>query len=257
MERYQVILAYDGTRYKGYQRQASHSGKPEAVTIQRAVENALYQLGWQGKSVEVAGRTDTGVHASGQVIAFNLEWKHTLHDLRRALNAYLPFDIAARTVSRVPQNFRPRYAATHRFYRYRLFCDEVRDPLRERFAWRVWPAVDMTAMQNAAQRLTGEHDFAAFGSPARRGSSTVRHITRAQWLEDGPDYVFEIIGSGFLYHMVRRLVFFLVGVGQAKLEPERITSYLTGMVASPITGVAPPNGLTLVEVGFKQTGGSI
>ena len=137
MARYQVILAYDGTFFKGYQRQA------QARTVQAVVETALRQLGWRGRTVLSAGRTDTGVHASGQVIAFDLEWAHPAEELLRALNANLPEDVAAREIHEADLEFHPRYWAVSRRYRYRLFCQETRDPLRERYAWRVWPPVEM------------------------------------------------------------------------------------------------------------------
>jgi tRNA pseudouridine38-40 synthase len=250
MGRYQVILAYDGTRYKGYQRQARYSGIPEPNTVQRVIEDALYRLGWHGKRLQVAGRTDSGVHASGQVIAFDLEWKHAPQDLLRALNANLPTDVAARAVKTVPQNFNPRYAAVSRFYRYRLFCDEVRSPLRERYAWRVWPSLDSSLIRQAVQELPGSHNFAAFGTPSHPGGSTVRHVERVSWMDHDLDYAFEIVGDGFLYHMVRRLVFFLVAIGQGKISPDKIAQLLLGQESVSITGVAPAHGLTLVEVTF-------
>jgi tRNA U38,U39,U40 pseudouridine synthase TruA len=135
MARYQIILAYDGTDFLGSQRQV------HARTIQGELEKALTKLGWQGRTVLLAGRTDTGVHASGQVAAFDLDWGHGLDDLTSALNANLPGDMAVRQAREAPQDFQPRFDATSRLYRYRLFCESARDPLRERYAWRVWPKV--------------------------------------------------------------------------------------------------------------------
>ncbi len=244
MERFQVILAYDGTQFRGFQRQRN------ARTVQSVVEAALRTLGWHGKAILTAGRTDTGVHASGQVIAFDLQWAHSSADLLRALNANLPPDVAAREAIIVSEDFHPRYAAIARRYRYRLFCDEFREPLRERYAWRVWPIASLSPMQEAAKLLLGTHDFAAFGAPNKSGGSTVREISYASWRVVGTELVFEIVGNSFLYHMVRRLVFFLVKIGQGKLLPEDISGYLDGKEQSRIQGLAPPQGLFLAEVVF-------
>ena len=136
MARYQVILAYDGTRFLGSQRQAN------SRTVQGELEKALRKVGWSGTSVLIAGRTDAGVHASGQVAAFDFDWSYADDVLGRALNANLPVDMAVREVRVAADDFHPRFDASSRRYRYRLFCQPVRDPLRETLAWRTWPAVD-------------------------------------------------------------------------------------------------------------------
>lgn len=245
MERYQVILAYDGTDFSGFQRQA------KARTVQMVVESALRQLGWQDKSLLAAGRTDTGVHASGQVIAFDMEWRHSTENLLRAINASLPQDIVAREVHIVGTNFHPRYDALSRCYQYRLFCDQVRDPLHERFAWRVWPEVKWTSLIKAASSLPGKHDFAAFGTPPRTGGSTVRTVLQAGWEEEGPYLIFEIVAEAFLYHMVRHLVHLQVMIGQGNQELGIIPRYLVGDINSPPVGLAPPNGLVLTRVDYS------
>ena len=242
MVRYKVILAYDGTDFQGFQRQA------KARTVQTVVEAALRSIGWEGKAVLAAGRTDTGVHASGQVIAFDLDWAHSTQELQRAINAHLPSDVVVRFVRQVSVDFHPRYAAQARRYQYRIFCDEVRQPLQERYAWRVWPEVSTALLQQLSKRLIGTHDFAAFGSPPRVGGSTVRNITSAIWLDDGPELVFEIIGNAFLYRMVRRLVSFQVEVAQGKMAQGDLDRFLVDWVKIPVRGTAPAHGLTLVEV---------
>lgn len=242
MVRYQAILAYDGTKFQGFQRQKN------VRTVQGVVEKALHAIGWQGKTILAAGRTDTGVHAIGQVIAFDMSWPHRTGDLLTALNANLPVDVAVRDICSVSGDFHPRYAALARKYRYRLVCDAIRQPLRERYAWRVWPEVSIALLQSVAGHITGKHDFRAFGAPHRTGGSTVREVTFATWYADGPELVFEIVGNAFLYHMVRRLVFFMVKVGQGRLEPESILDYLESEELPWIQGLAPPQGLFLVEV---------
>src|SRR5512142_2164625 len=131
MARYQLTLAYDGTDFFGSQRQAKKR------TVQGELEKALTKLGWTGRSVLMSGRTDTGVHATGQVASCDLDWLHSDDELVRALNATLPDDMAVQKVCMITADFHPRFDAISRCYRYRLFCQPVRDPLRERFAWRI------------------------------------------------------------------------------------------------------------------------
>jgi tRNA pseudouridine38-40 synthase len=251
MARYQIILAYDGTGFFGSQRQAS------SRTAQSELEKALRKLGWRGQTVYLAGRTDTGTHASGQVAAFDLDWSHGLEKLQDALNAHLPRDMAVREVKVALDNFHPRFDASSRRYRYRLFCANVRDPLRERYAWRVWPAV--ADLKPLADIWLGRHDFDAFGTPPRSGGSTVRTVMSARWQEKNDEWIFEIQADAFLFRMVRRLVYAQVAVGQARLSASLLTKALddrsdirqeaqTQIPAS----LAPACGLTLVEVCYDN-----
>jgi tRNA pseudouridine38-40 synthase len=222
------------------------------------VEKALRKLNWQGKSLLAAGRTDTGVHALGQVVAFDLDWKHSSEELQQALNAYLPLDVAVRRVQLVPSNFHPRRDAISRTYHYHIFFDSVRDPLRERYAWRIFPEADPQILRQAAEELIGKHNFAAFGSPPRLGSSTIRKIFQAEWHPsgEGNGWVFVVKADAFLYHMVRRMVFLQVEIAQGKALFSNLTQYLQphnrmeteGDVY--VQGLAPPNGLVLMEVDY-------
>jgi len=256
MARYQVILAYDGTQFLGSQRQAN------SRTVQSELEKALRKLEWSDRSVLLAGRTDTGVHASGQVAAFDLDWEHAESDLLRALNANLPADMAARDVYIASAKFHPRFDATSRRYRYRLFCEAVRDPLREKFAWRVWPQVDGDALKRVAGLFVGQHDFAAFGTPPRAGGSTIRAVMNARWQARDDEWHFEVQANAFLYRMVRRLVFVQVAFAQGKVLAEDIARSLAGQAdglerSELPAGLAPAHGLTLVEVNYPvETPGS-
>ncbi len=251
MARYQIILAYDGTDFLGSQRQAS------SRTVQSELEKALRKLGWQRQTVYLAGRTDTGTHASGQVAAFDLDWSHGLEKLQDALNAHLPRDMAVREVKGAPDHFHPRFDATYRRYRYRLFCANVRDPLRERYAWRVWPAV--TDLSRLATIWLGRHDFAAFGTPPRSGGSTVRTVMSAGWQQAADEWIFEIQADAFLYRMVRRLVHAQVAVGQGRLSVNSLAralddrSEIRQEVQTQIpANLAPACGLTLFEVCYDN-----
>lgn len=249
MERYQVILAYDGTDFHGSQYQI------ETRTVQGVFEAALRKLNWLGKSTFFAGRTDTGVHASGQVVAFDLDWNHSPADLSNALNSLLPKDIAVRDISVSPPDFHPRFAATSRSYSYRVYCSPGLHPLHERYAWRVWPAPNFDRLQAASRVFTGSHDFAGFGQATSPDGSTIRHVMASEWWQavDGSQtglLIFDITANAFLYHMVRRLVYVSVAVGQGKLEVDDLRQHLHTPPAEPIQGLAPPQGLTLKEVSF-------
>jgi len=257
MARYQVILAYDGTDFAGFQRQAK--GRISR-TVQGEIEAALRRIGWQGTALLSAGRTDAGVHASGQVIAFDLDWKHDPLSLLAALNANLPGDVAAREVCLTGGDFHPRFEALARRYRYRIFCSPLRDPLRERYAWRVWRTADLEQLQQAAKLLLGWHDFGAFGSPPGGRGGTVRQIYHADWTaktddQENEDILFEIIGNSFLYRMVRRLVSLQVQIGQGDLEIEMLARCLESGEKKLVRTLAPPNGLSLVEVIYHDPAG--
>jgi tRNA pseudouridine38-40 synthase len=169
------------------------------------------------------------------------------------LNASLPLDMAAWEVWLAPPKFHPRFDATSRRYRYRVFYQPVRDPLREKYAWRVWPQVDGEALQEVAPLFVGQHDFAAYGTPPRAGSSTVRTVMTASWQAKDDEWHFEVQADAFLYRMVRRLVFVQVVVAQGKVSAEAVACSLAGQAEDREqlpAGLAPAHGLTLVEVTY-------
>ena len=244
MARYQVILAYDGTGFTGSQVQAN------SRTVQGELERALRNLGWSDRTVIMAGRTDTGVHATGQVAAFDFEWAHSADKLLGALNADLPPDLVVRSLFTASANFHPRFDAVSREYRYRMFFDPIRDPLREKFLWRAWPDVDGDALKRNAGIFLGTHDFAAIGSPMKPKGTTVRTVTKAEWkkMPDG-EWQFEVKADAFLYRMVRRLVYVQVSVAQGRCSVEKVQNALSKQ-GQLLAGLAPAHGLTLVEVTY-------
>ena len=244
MARYQVILAYDGSGFTGSQRQAN------SRTVQGELENALRGLGWSDKSVIMAGRTDTGVHATGQVAAFDFEWAHETEKLLKALNAKLPPDVSVTNLLPASAEFHPRFDAISRTYCYRLFCEPIRDPLRERYAWRVWPSLDGNALEQNAGIFLGTHDFAAFGSPTTPKGTTVRTVTKTEWrqMPDG-EWQFEVRADAFLYRMVRRLVFVQVALAQGKTSVEKVQHALHEQ-GKLLSGLAPSTGLALIKVNY-------
>jgi len=186
------------------------------------------------------------------VACFDLDWNHPYHKLGKALNALLPEDVSIRSVSEVNADFHPRYDALFRSYRYQILCDPRRNPLKERYAWRVWPAPELERLQSAAKLFVGVHDFAAFGSPMNPGASTVREILVVNWNHFDDLLEFEITANAFLYHMVRRLVFVQVKIGCGRLGQSEVEQYLQNPNQPPIQGLAPPNGLSLEKVQYRR-----
>jgi tRNA pseudouridine38-40 synthase len=249
MARYQVILAYDGTDFFGFQRQVQ--GK-KSRTVQAVVETALRKIGWQGETILAAGRTDSGVHAVGQVVAFDLDWPHGEHALLAALNANLPPDVAVQAVFERRADFHPRYDALSRCYRYCIYCSPLRDPLRERYAWRVWPAPELQRLHASAKELLGSHDFAAFGSPPHSGGATVRLVFEAGWRAEADELTFVITANAFLFRMVRHLVGLQVSIGQGTLDVAVINQCFQSGSRELAKVLAPAQGLSLVQVVYPD-----
>jgi len=245
MAHYQVILAYDGTRFSGFQRQA------RARTVQGSVETALRRFGWGEESLLASGRTDTGVHATGQVITFNLDWKHSPEALLSALNANLPGDVAAQQIQQVPPGFHPRFDAISRRYQYHLVCQSIRNPLAERYAWRLWHQVDFVKLQEISKFFLGLHNFAAFGTPSRAGGSTTRCVLDAFWAQNDNRLIFDVTANAFLYHMVRRIVFIQIVAAQGKITGDELQASLKNGKDFVKRGIAPPQGLVLVKVNYS------
>jgi tRNA pseudouridine38-40 synthase len=242
-ERYRAVVEYDGTDLLGFQRQAS------GRTVQGELEAALARIGWQGRAVFGAGRTDSGVHATGQVVAFEMDWRHGPEDLGRALNANLPADVAVRALEPCGADFHPRYSARARRYRYTLYNHPVRSPLAARYSWHVWPALDLAAMQQASAALLGRHDFATFGTDPEQGTNTVRTVTTAEWHTAAEGWhTFEIQAEAFLFRMVRSVVGALKQVGQGALTAAQFEALLAAADRAQCPPVAPPQGLCLIAV---------
>ncbi len=247
MALYQAILTYDGTDFLGFQRQR------HGRTVQGEVEKALRRLGWSEASIRYAGRTDTGVHARGQVIAFALTWEQGLPALTRALNALLPPDIAVERLQPAAADFHPRYSAVARRYTYYLYFAPRREPFWRRYTWRVWPAAEPEALQAAAALFLGQHDFAALGTPPRAQGTTIRVVHKARWYRLGPQaWAFDVAANAFLYRMVRRMVALQIAVAQGRLPLAELQQALTEPPAAPLAALAPPQGLFLEEVCYSE-----
>jgi len=258
---FKLTVSYDGTDFSGFQRQAN------ARSVQAELESALAAI--EGKHVTVAGagRTDSGVHALGQVASFKLANTIAEHDLLRALNAKLPEDVRVLSVDVEAPGFNARFSARSKMYRYRISNTRVMSPFQRRFAWHISRALDVEAMNHAAHGLLGEHDFSSFQAktspPTRKGRvqptletrTSIRTMTRAIWLEEplaggGRLLTFEIAGTGFLKYMVRTIVGTLVEVGDGRRTPASFLELLSSADRASAGPTAPPSGLYLVRVDY-------
>jgi tRNA pseudouridine38-40 synthase len=257
---FRSTVAYDGTDFLGFQLQSS------GRTIQGALETALAQVTQATVRVIGSGRTDSGVHARGQVIAFRSDWRHTLEDLQRALNAVLPPDVAVLDLDWAPEGWHPRFSAVRRHYRYTVLNQPLRSPLDRRYAHHLAQPLDIGALQAGSGLLVGVHDFAAFGQPtqgestprsrgiegseAARGPATVRELFDADWRQDGLWFTFDVVGSAFLRGMVRSLVGTLLQVGAGSWPVERVAEVLESRNRALAAPPAPACGLCLMRVEY-------
>ena len=246
MQRYVCRLAYDGTAYHGFQRQVDHQ-----PTVQKAVEDALSNLAKQPLTISGAGRTDSGVHASGQVIAFKIDWHHAPQQLLKAVNANLPPDVVLQSIMLAPDDFHPRFSAQSRMYLYRILRAPTRDPLRRNRVWQWHSDLDTAAMQLCASYLAGTHDFATFGTPPQ-GNNTVRTVRHAYFESVRDELYFNITANAFLKRMVRSIVGTLVDVGRGKMSGAAFQQALYAGQRSESGSSAPPQGLTLTRVVYES-----
>ncbi|MBX3012973.1 MAG: tRNA pseudouridine(38-40) synthase TruA [Caldilineaceae bacterium] len=256
------LVAYDGTDYHGFQLQV---GVP---TVQGTLEAAFQAVTGESVRVTGSGRTDSGVHARGQVIAAIVPWRHSVQSLQRALNANLPSTIAIRQLREAPEGFHPRFSALRRTYRYTVYdragVDEQaaprQSPLTDRFALSVSRVLDVAAMQMGVDHLLGEHDFATFGQPPQ-GENTVRYLYQAEWQAvritppslshyPGRCLVFTVSANAFLRQMVRNLVGVSLAVGQGKWQVTDVQRALLACDRSQCTPPAPAHGLVLESVSY-------
>lgn len=246
IQRYYATVEYDGTDFLGYQFQ------PNARTVQGEIEKVIAKVTKAFIRIDGAGRTDTGVHAVGQVIAFNVAWKHNLEDLHRALNAILPKDIVIKTLGIITEPFSPRFDALNRSYRYTIFNQAWPTILMARYAYHIKPQLNLELMNDASQLLIGTHNFASFGKPTQ-GNNTVRQITQAKWSTIGTQLNFDITANAFLYRMVRNIVGTLIQVGLGRLQVSRVQDILLAQDLKAGSYTAPPHGLCLMSVTYPET----
>ena len=247
--RYALIVEYDGTRYSGFQFQKN------ARTVQEEIEKAIARFTGETVRIKAAGRTDAGVHATGQVVVFDSDAGHPTEVVVRALNSHLPDDIAVKEAHRVADTFDPRRCAITRTYVYTIHCGVTRSPIRRRTTYHLGRRLDVGRMVEAAVSLKGVHDFAQFSGPLERpDASTVREIFAIDITEDDETIRIEVTGNAFLPHQVRRMAGALVDVGLCKLTGEDVRRLLESPIVGVVARALPPQGLCLVSVQYGDSG---
>ncbi len=244
-----LTIAYDGTDLVGWQRQ------PAGVSVQGLLEDALAAFEGGPVTVHGAGRTDAGVHALAQVASVSLTASHDPQAIQRGLNAVLPAAVRVTEIMEAEPAFHARFAATGKIYEYRLVNAPFVSPFLARYAWHVPQRIDRGAMRDAGAALTGRHDFAAFQGTGSGVDETVRTLTSLEWRDgERPEtpLVITLSADGFLRHMVRNIVGTLVDIGMRRWPPEAIAGILASRDRARAGRTAPPQGLFLVAVQYRE-----
>ncbi len=240
-----MLIAYDGTEFHGWSRQ------PAVRTVQGSIEAALAPLmGGSEPRLSVAGRTDAGVHAVGQVVSFEAPSGLSPSTVQRALNGRLAPEVVVRSARRAPDGFDARRSAIARQYLYRVDTGPLPDPLTARFVWHRPGRLARAPMRRAARFLLGEHDFASFCRRQDPPAGTVRRLERVGISAAGDQVRFTLRANAFCHQMVRSVVGMLVRAGEGRLDPERVPGILEARDRGAASLVAPPHGLVLMLVAY-------
>ena len=241
-----LVVEYDGLNYHGFQYQKN------VATIQEEIEKSIRQFTKEVLRVKAAGRTDAGVHATGQVVAFDTESEYEPYTIIGAMNAYLPDDIAVIEAYRVDAEFDPRRHAVSRTYVYSLLNSDIDRPLRRNYTGLVKGSLDVDQMRRGAAAFIGTHDFSMFaGQVPENSGSSVRRIYKSEFQDISGILKYVVEGSSFLTHQVRRMTGALVSVGKGKISLNQLNEMIENR-GSAVAQSMPPEGLCLVRVKYEN-----
>ncbi len=245
-QRFAIGIEYDGSAYNGWQIQ------PHAPSVQEVINRAVSRVADAPVECTGAGRTDTGVHASGQTGHFDSTARRLLRSWLLGINSNLPPDVCVTWIAPVSADFHARFSATERAYRYTIINRPVRSALHRQRAWWVHQTLDVSRMRRAAESLVGEHDFSSFRAAACQSKSAVRTIKRLLLTQSGEFIHIDCTANAFLHHMVRNIVGSLVRVGKGEEAEDWIQQTLAARDRRLSGMTAPPEGLTLTRVGYPD-----
>lgn len=245
MRNIKLLIAYDGSRYNGWQKQQNTEN-----TIQGKLETLLSKM--TGETVEIhgSGRTDAGVHAKGQVANFHTDTKMTTEEIKEYMNEYLPMDIAVLEVRDAAERFHSRLNVKRKTYCYHIWNSSVPNVFARKYSYQVPEALDIEAMEKAASYLLGTHDFKSFCARKKMKKSTVRMLESIQFKKEGAMLQITYKGNGFLYNMVRILTGTLIEVGKGERQPEEMKEILESQKRENAGFTAPPQGLFMEKVEY-------
>lgn len=250
MKRIRLLVSYDGTDYCGWQIQ------PNGITIEEILNEKLKKLTGEDIHVIGASRTDSGVHALGNVAVFDTDSPIPPERMAYALNQKLPADIVIVKSEEVPPDWHPRYQEQiSKTYKYHIYNAQIPDPLKRRYSTFVSFPLDVGKMQDGAAYLEGEHDFASFCNIRTNAENTVRRIDRIEIEKEDRDITIRVTGNGFLYNMVRIIAGTLIRVGRGFYTPEKVKEILEAEERTEAGVTAPPEGLTLVKIEYGMSAG--
>ena len=246
MKRVRLIVAYDGTNYRGWQVQ------PNGITIEEVLNKHLSALLGEEIVVTGASRTDSGVHSMGNVAIFDTNTRMPAEKISFALNQRLPEDIVVQESKEVPSDWHPRYQVSRKTYEYRILNRTFRQPMRRLDTYFYHYPLDVEKMQKAASYLIGEHDFKSFCAVGAQVKTTVRTIYTCDVIKENDIITIRVTGNGFLYNMVRIIAGTLIRVGGGDMEPERMPEILDALDRNAAGATAPAHGLTMIGIEYES-----
>lgn len=248
-QRWKLTIEYDGSGFFGWQRQA------EGFSVQQVLEESAFKLCGQEVRLHTAGRTDSGVHALGQVAHVDLPAKYDATAVRNALNVHSrPHAVSVVNAEPVSNEFHARFNAVRRYYRYVIFNRSAPPVIGRQYAWHIGRTLDIDKMRHGAKHLIGVHDYTSFRATACQAKSPVRSIDSLEITRDGDKIFFDINGRSFLHHQVRNIVGTLRKIGDGSWEPDVVLDILAAKKREACGPTAPPEGLFFMRVDYEDTG---